>query len=245
MARSPQLVDLLKQELRAQGITYRELAERLDLSESTIKHMFSSKNFSLRRLDTVCELLGLEITDLVARYDAREPKMEQLSLENEKKLISDIPLLIVAYCVTNHWSVDEILGNYELSEAECIRCLTQLDRMKMIELLPENKVRLLISNNFQWHKNGPIERFFRGEVQTRFFSGSFNSEDSLHLVKLGDLSNKSLSQIIDRLSNVGELYEELSKEDRKQPFNRRFGSSMVVAIRKWEFDAFRKYLKPQ
>ncbi len=243
MARSPQLIDFLKQELRAQGVTYKALAQQLSLSESTIKQMFSAKNFSLRRMDQICEILGIELTDLLARYDAREPKMEQLTLENERRLISDIPLLIVAYCVTNHWSMEDIMRNYDLGEAECIRCLAQLDRMKMIELLPENKVKLLISKNFQWHKNGPIEQFFRTEVQARFFSGSFKSQDSLHLVKLGDLSDKSIAQIIERLNSVGELYEELSKEDRRQPFDQRFGSSMVIAIRKWEFDAFKDYLK--
>ncbi len=243
MARSPQLIDFLKQELRAQGVTYKTLAQQLSLSESTIKQMFSAKNFSLRRMDQICEILGIELTDLLARYDAREPKMEQLTLENERRLISDIPLLIVAYCVTNHWSMEDIMRNYDLGETECIRCLAQLDRMRMIELLPENKVKLLISKNFQWHKNGPIEQFFRTEVQARFFSGSFKSQDSLHLVKLGDLSDKSIAQIIERLNSVGELYEELSKEDRRQPFDQRFGSSMVIAIRKWEFDAFKDYLK--
>lgn len=243
MARTSKLVDLIKLELRAQGLTYRDLAKQLDLSESTIKLMFSSKNFSLKRLDRVCELLGMEVTDVMARHESRAPKIEQITIENERKLISDIPLLLVAYCVTNHWTLEEILQKYNLAEPECIRCLVQLDRMKMIELLPENKVRLLISNNFRWHKNGPIEQFFRGDVQTRFFGSSFQSDDALHLVKLGDLSNRSISQIIDRLRSVGELYEELSKEDRKQPFERKFGSSMVVAIRKWEFDAFQQYLK--
>jgi transcriptional regulator with XRE-family HTH domain len=243
MARSNQIVETLKQELRAQGLNYKQLAAQLGLSESTIKHMFSSKNFSLKRLDKICDLLGMELTDLVSKFAAREPKLEQLTVENEKRLISDIPLLIVAYCITNQWSVDDILRTYDFSETECVRCLAQLDRMKMIELLPENRVRLLISNNFQWHKNGPIEQFFRTEVQSRFFSGAFAEQDALHSVKLGDLSDRSITQVIERLNSVGELYEELSKEDRKQPFDSRFGTSMVLAIRKWEFDAFKDHMR--
>lgn len=243
MARSQQIVDVLKQELKSRGMNYRQLATELQLSESTIKHMFSSKNFSLKRLDRICDLLDIELSDLVERYDTRSPKIEQLSIENEKRLISDIPLLMVAYCVTNHWTVEDILREYDLGEAEVIRCLAQLDRMHMIELQPENKVRLLVSKNFKWHKNGPIQQFFRTEVQARFFSGSFGSNESLHMVKLGDLTDKSIAQIMQRLDSVGELYEELSKEDRRQPFDKRFGSSMVLAIRKWEFDAFRDYSK--
>ena len=241
MARSSQIIDVLKHELRAQGINYRELAERLVLSESTVKHMFSSKNFSLKRLDRICEILGVEISYLVRRYEARKPKMEQLSLEHEKLLVSDAPLLLVAYCVVNQWSIHDILKRYNLSEPECIRCVAQLDRMKMIELLPENKIKLLVSSNFTWHRNGPIEQFFRREAQDRFLSGSFSGDHATRVVKIGDLSEKSILQLIDRINNVGELYDELSNDDSKQPFGTRHGTSMVLAIRKWEFHAFKAF----
>jgi len=243
MARSNHIIDTLKLELRSQGINYRELAQRLELSESTIKHMFSSKNFSLKRMDMICELLGIELSDLVSQYEARTPKIEQLSTEHEKQLVSDVPLLLVAYCVTNQWSIADILTQYNLSEPECIRCLVQLDRMKMIELLPENKFKLLISANFKWHPNGPIEQFFRRETQERFFSGSFSGDDASRIFKLGDLSNKSIMQLIDRIDSVAELYDELNREDRKQPFGASHGTSMVLAIRKWKFDAFSAYEK--
>ena len=243
MARSHQIIDTLKLELRAQGINYRQLAEKLDLSESTIKHMFSSRNFSLKRLDKICELLGLEVSDLVNKYEARTPKIERLSLEHEKQLVSDIPLLLVAYCVSNQWTFQDILNRYALTEPECIRCLVQLDRMKMIELLPENRVKLLISNNFTWHRNGPIEQYFRSEAENRFLSGSFSGDDAARVVKLGDLTDKSIQQLIERINHVGDLYDELCVEDGKHAFNKRHGASMVLAIRKWEFHAFKEYQK--
>ncbi len=243
MARSPQIIDALKQELRSKGIQYKQLAEKLELSESTIKHMFSTKNFSLKRLDKICEILGLEISDLVAQHEARTPKIEQLTIEHERELVSDAALCLVAYCVVNNWTMQEIMDNYALSETDCIRCLAQLDRMKMIELLPENKIKRLISNNFTWHKNGPIEQFFKREAQERFLSGSFSGEDAARIIKLGDLSDKSILQIIERLENIGELYDELNSEDSKHAFNKRHGASMVLAIRKWEFHAFRKLLR--
>lgn len=243
MARSQQIVETLKQELRAQGLNYRQLGEKLSLSESTIKHMFSSRNFSLKRLDKICELLNMELTDLVVQFESKSSKIEQLTIENEKLLISDIRLLMVAYCVTNHWTMDKILNTYRISETECIRCLVQLDRMKMIELLPANRIRLIVSSNFQWHPNGPIERFFRTEVQARFFDSTFNADDEIHMVKLGELTDKSIVQIIDRINSVGALYEELSQEDRRQAFQKRHGTSMVLAIRKWDFQAFKEYQK--
>ena len=238
MARSSKIVERLKVELRSQGINYRQLAEKLELSESTIKHMFSTKNFSLKRLDKICELLGVELSDLVKKLESDEPKLKQLTIENEEKLISDTTLLMVAYCISNRWSLEEILSYYRISEPECIRCLAQLDKMKMIELLPGDKVRLIISNNFQWHPNGPIEQFFRNEVEQDFFADSFNNPDNLYMAKIGSMSEKSIQQLIDRLNNIGEFCDELIQDDKKQPFNTRTSAGMILAVRKWGFSAF-------
>jgi len=51
MARSKQIVDAIKVTLKQQGITYRALAQKLDVSESTVKQMFANGNFSLSRLE--------------------------------------------------------------------------------------------------------------------------------------------------------------------------------------------------
>jgi len=46
--------------------------------------------------------------------------------------------------------------------------------MKLIELLPGNRVKPLIAGNFTWQAEGPIEQYFRNEAQGPFFDSSFN-----------------------------------------------------------------------
>ncbi|MCK5727058.1 MAG: helix-turn-helix transcriptional regulator [Thiotrichaceae bacterium] len=240
MARSQRLIQTLKQQLKVRKITYRKLAEQLNLTESAIKQMFASNNLSLKRLDDICEILDLELTDLAAITDDSTPKLSQLSLENEKKLISDTRLLLVAYCVMNGWSLQEVYKYYEISKAECIHYLAQLDKMKMIDLQVNNRVRSLISHNFEWHPNGPIESFFRKQVQTQFFNSDFSGESELRLVKNGGISMESIHKLNDRLSAIGDLFEELNHEDSKKSSRQRNGTTMVLAIRRWEFQIFRK-----
>jgi len=55
--------------------------------------------------------------------------------------------------------------------------------MKVIELQPGDRVRLLVANNFSWRKNGAIEKFFRSHVQSEFFSHHFQDDDSVRIVK--------------------------------------------------------------
>ena len=154
MARTKQIVDALKVTLKHQGITYRVLAEKLDVSESTIKQMFANGNFSLNRLDAICDLLEVDLNALLEVSESLEDRVTSISIENEQALVENRKLLVVGYFLVNHWKVDEIVARYDISETEIITLLARLDKMRLIELQPNNRVRLLMANNFSWHPNG-------------------------------------------------------------------------------------------
>ena len=240
MANSTRIIDALKRALKVRGVTYRALAARLDLSESAVKHMFSTRNFSLRRLDEVCAVLELDVSDLLNIAEARERKIEQLSAEQELEIMSDMRLLLVAYCLLNYWTFDEIIARYDITPEQGLQLLRKLDRMKFIELQPGDRVRLLIANNFSWRKNGAIERFFRSRVQKEFFSHHFQDDDSIRIVKNGSLTRKSVLQLIEKLQASGELFDDASWEERKLPVTERSGTTMVLAIRNWLFEGFKE-----
>ncbi len=239
MTSSTRIIDTLKRQLKVRGITYKGLAEYLDLSESAVKHMFSTGNFSLRRLDDICAVLELDIGDLVDISESHRQKIEQLSEENEQEIVADPRLLLVAYCLVNYWSFDEIIQRYDISPQAGLKYLRKLDRMRVIELQPGDRVRLLVANNFGWRKNGAIEKFFRSRVQTEFFSHDFQDDSSIRIVKNGMLTRKSQLQLIEKLKAIGELFDDTTWDERKLSATERRGTTMVLAIRHWFFEGFR------
>ena len=241
MSTPSKILQTLKKQLKSAGITYRDLGRRLGLSESAVKQMFAAGNFSLKRLDEVCRVLDMDISELVEATTSDEIRTEEISVELEKELVRSPRLLLVAYCLVNYWTVEDILGRYAISEAAIIRILVKLDRMKLIELLPGNRVRLLISNSFKWQKNGPIESFFHTQVQDEFLQGDFQTGTALKLIKNGDISRKGQQRLIERMESVGTLFDEISVEDRKIHPGERCGTTMILAIRDREFTVFSKF----
>ncbi len=238
MARSKKLISVLKKRLRQKGITYKQIAAALELSEASIKNMFAKSHFSLERIDRICDLLDIELSDLASLAENDSPTISQIPLEFETELISDMRLLLVAYCVTNFWTLEDIIAQYDLTKAECIQHLAKLDRMKMIELQVNNRIRLMISSNFSWHVNGPIERFFRQQVQSQFFDSDFLNEGELRIVSNGNIGTQSRKRLVERLESIGEYFEELNQDDRQLNMQEKMGSTMVLAIRPWAFAAF-------
>ncbi len=238
MARSKQIVDAIKVTLKQQGFTYRALAEKLDVSESTVKQMFANSNFSLNRLDAICELLKVDINALLEVSESLEDRVTSISLEQEQALIEDPKLLVVAYCLVNHWKVEEIVMRYDIGDTEIITLLARLDKMRLIELQPNNRVRLLMANNFSWNPNGPIEKYFRSTIQTEFFNTSFEESGALRVVKNGVLTSKGQADLRNRLKMIDSLFDELSEQERKIPISERHGVTMILAIRNWHLSAF-------
>ena len=174
VAQTSAIVNALKRSLKQHGKKYSDVAEALDISEASVKRLFSEEGFSLKRLDQICAMLGIEISDLLVSL-RDEKKIQALTLDQEKELASNIPLLLVANCVLNRWSFNDIILHYQFDEPALISHLAKLDQLKLIELLPNNRIKVLVDRSFSWLPNGPINEFFEKCVREEFFNSRFSN----------------------------------------------------------------------
>lgn len=154
------LIATLKRLLKARDLTYRDVAAALDLSETSVKRLFSNECFTVARLESLAGLLGYTLSELVAEVGKRMNRLHALTAEQEGQLVRDDKLMLVAVCACNHWSVDDIVAVYRLNRAECLKRLHVLDRMGLIALLPGDRIRLKVARDFDWLPDGPIRRHF-------------------------------------------------------------------------------------
>ncbi len=239
------LLQTLKQCLKAQGKTYADVAQTLDLSEASVKRMFSEQHFSLERLDRVCDMLGMEISDLVKQMDASQARIEQLSHRQESDIVQDVSLILVTVCVFNHWTMKNITQYFTLSEEECVLKLLKLDKIGIIELLPQNRIKLLISPNFSWIENGPFERFFREHVGQEYFNSNFHGEHRCLRVLNGALSNASAAEFQRKLLRLAHEFGEIAREESTLPIESRNGVTLVMAMRNWDYGFFDHLVRPE
>jgi transcriptional regulator with XRE-family HTH domain len=238
MAQSAALIDVLKRELKARGVRYADLARHLRLSEASVKRLFSGRSFTLSRLDEICRCAGIDFSDLARALAREETLVSQLTHEQEKEIVSDRKLFLVAVCALNHVRLEQIVEKYDISEAECIGLLTRLDRLKFIDLQPGNRVRLRVSRTFSWLPDGPIQRFFNDQAHHEFFRSRFDRADEFMLVVNGMLSRQSSAAVVERLRKVAREFSALHGEDMRLPLEQRSAMSVLVALRHWELDAF-------
>jgi len=240
MALTSALIDVLKRELKAREITYADVAEQLDLSEASVKRMFSTKDFMLSRLDDICEFAGIEFADLARAVEQRDTLLSQLSLEQEKELAGDVKLMLVAVATIHHLNYEQIHEAYTFTEAELVQLLARLDKLKIIELQPNNRIRPLVARAFTWLPQGPIQQFFYAQAQADFFRSRFDGEGEALLFSSGRLSKAAAKQLADRLKRTAQEFRDAHHEDLKLPMGERPVMSILLALRQWELPTFRE-----
>ena len=236
MVQTAQLISVLKQFLKRHGFSYRDVARLLNLSEASVKRLFSDHHFSLSRLDNVCQMMGMEISDLVVEMNqqAMASHISQLTEEQEQILVSDPVLLLVTICVLNGWTMTDLQSHYHL---------TRLDSLNLIVLLPLNLIWLSIANNFSWERNGPIQQFFQQKLATDFFDTGFTQRHEYLTILNGMLSDSAMQTLQRKLHQLAIEFEELNNVDRALPLAERKGTTLVLAARNWQcglFDGIRK-----
>jgi transcriptional regulator with XRE-family HTH domain len=232
------LVDALKRLLKSQGITYAHVAAGLGLSLAGVKRMFSRRDFTLQRLEDICRIARVDFAALM-RAVAEEPSgLAQLADEQERELVSDPRLMLVALCAVGNWTFEQIVDTYSMTRAECIRYLTRLDRFRIIELQADNRIRPLISRTFSWRPDGPIQRYFHARVEAEFLGSRFDRRDELFLFVSGMLSRRGSAELIAKLKDLARDFAELHRDDVAMPLAERHGTSLLLATRAWEPRAF-------
>ena len=241
MSQTTQLLSTLKKCLKAKGITYRQLAEKLHLSEASIKRLFSEQTFSLKRLEEICNVLDLNFYDL-AKISADALEGPNVLTMDQERVLSESPkLLVFFYLLLNGREPDSIVKDYDISGQESLQFLLQLDKLRLIELHPGNKVRLLTQKSITWRKNGPMRTIYEKKITEEFLSAPFDLTEERLRFENGKLSDGSISVMLGKIDRLFKEYNELTEIDKALPQEKSRNTGLMIAFRPWVFSMLEEY----
>ncbi|CDS52153.1 Predicted transcriptional regulator [Polaromonas sp. CG9_12] len=238
MSTTADLVVILKKELKTARMTYADLALALGMAESSVKRMLARGDMPLSRIDAICRALKLDFADLARQVADAQPLLAQLTEAQEKAVVADKKLLLVALCVLSQWTLEQVTGSYRLTEAECIGYLAQLDRIGIIELKPQSRYRLKLAKTFRWRPHGAVMDYFRDNALLDYFSGGFDGPGEGLLLVHGSISRGLAPSFMERMQRVAQDFAQQHQADQKLAEKDREGYTLLLAMRSWEFAAF-------
>lgn len=193
-----EITSALKQAFKARGVTYKDVADRIGVSEQTIKRLFREKDCSLSRLNELCEAIDISVYDLLEISRQFSEPVARLSEEQEIFLRDNPSHFSFLFFLTVEYSLETIKSCYGLSDVTVFRYLRDLDKQGLIELSANNQFRLLFEGRILMKLTGPLGEVVRernhafleyvcdhdGETGTRFSSSfRFMSADTINAMQ--------------------------------------------------------------
>jgi transcriptional regulator with XRE-family HTH domain len=244
MSTVAQVTDALKKVLKTRGMTYAALARQLNLSEGSVKRLFSAGSFTLRRLEQICGVLELDFYDVAKIARSQVAKGTRLSLAQEEALASNHRLLVIFHLLLNEWTIDEITNGYRIPKREILRLMRRLHELRLIELGPSNRPRLLTASNIEWRNDGPVRQAYQPYVLAEFFDSSFEARNQVLHFDSKELGAASIAVMTRKIDKLLSDFDELAEIDAPLVRSQKQSVGIILALRPYVLSLF-KELKRQ
>jgi len=243
MSSSQTLVTALKAELRRAGITYAQLAAELGLAESSVKRIFAKGDMPLSRIDEVLAVLHMDFSELARAVALATPQRSELTLAQEKAVVADPKLLLVAICAFSLWTLEQITDTYALSKPQAVACLLALDKLGFIEMRANNRYRLKVDKTFRWRASGPVMQYFREHAVADYYEGGFDGPGELLMLVHGHIATSQAALFNEKLQRLAQDFSQQHVADQKLPAAEKCAYTVVIGMRSWLFAPFRELLR--
>lgn len=227
------LISTLKRVLKTRGVTYAELAGRIDLSEASVKRLFSQGTFTLERLEQICSILEIDVFELAKLARGEQARAQQLTVKQEQALAKDRVLLGMFYLAYNGWQIDDIVAQYEFTRPQVFSLLRKLDGIGVLDLLAGDQVRMKVSRNLRLRRRGPIELAYGRAVVGEFLRPEFDQVGGMFRFEFRELSNASTEVLKRKLERLADEVHEFAELDSMLPSTERQTIGVAVGLRPW------------
>lgn len=233
MTQTARLLETLKHYLKIQGITYRILGQRLKLSESSVKRLFSDQSLSLKRLEKICSVLGLDLYELVRMSREQTPLATQFTPSQQQALLQDPPSVRLLLMLANGWTVEDLSADFAWPLASIHISLRKLEQLHLLEWLPQDRVRLCFERSVLWQRDSPVWQLWgKNEIQ-HFLEGDYEAPEERWLFAIPQLTPESRRLLLRELDRLMQHFGELQEADAALPASEREPTGVLIALRPW------------
>ena len=155
-----QIFEALKAFLREKKLTYRDISQRLALSEASVKRIFSLRDCDLTRLAAICEAAGTSLIELATVAGEVKAKTYTLPPLAAEFFADNMGYFVFFRELSAGKTPAEIAAEAGLDQRSVNRYLKTLEELGLIERLPDGAVRHKFEGYLSLHDANDLSRRF-------------------------------------------------------------------------------------
>lgn len=214
----PHILQALKKLLKKKGLRYQDVADALKVSKVTVRRYLSGRGLTVDALERLCSVLGITLADLIdVVRDSRMTNSNHLTPSQEDTLVAEPFLVVLFTLLMRGWSPGQLQTEFDLTESELNGYLLKLDRLKLIELHPFGRVRLLIGQPYQVAPRGPLIKGFNRYIRDDLYKVDVMGPEVAFQYTYLKVSSATRQHLTKMLGDLLVTAEQMSAADRNLP----------------------------
>lgn len=232
------LVHQIKSRLKSSGMTYAMLADRIGVSEPTLKRWFSKNTFSIQQLEDICAALSIHFIDIFQSPAIQDRNF--LTAEQELELSSDELFFQAFYLVISGAKPEKIAQYLQLQPKQVSKFLYRMDLLGLIELHPNEKVIPLVQLSVRWQPQGLLQQKYGQMIRHDFMNSRFDGENEHDWFTTGKISAASLEMFTRKMTALVTEFDQLMKLEQNLPMSQGAHITFFAGYRSWQIPVLRK-----
>lgn len=210
----------LKKELKLRGKTYSDIAEPLMLTTSGVKKLFTSHDISLKRLETICQLVGLTVSEVI--NEASEDFVKDFSFSQEQELLLiQNPELFHLYwkmrveSMPLHEYKKTYLDKNKKSKSAIDHSLKKLEKVGLVVISKWGDIRFSDNGLTRWQSQSALVQILNRKWSQDLIESvlSRNSKHDFYNLSRLKLSEETYAQLKNELLNLADRYSIMATKE--------------------------------
>ncbi len=209
--------ETLKDMLKAKSITYANIAEKMEVSEVTIKRFFSQSDHSYSsKIFEICECMEIPFFELVELAKDNTRKHFALNQEQDRYFVKNLGHFAIFRELYRKNTIADIKKRWKLNNNQLFSILIKLEKLQLIEVHEKNKVKIIPQGVMELNKHTKLEVLLRKELTTPFleqFNGEYDNNSYYHNSEV-EMGLETKSQLMAELDELTKKYCSLALRDK-------------------------------
>jgi transcriptional regulator with XRE-family HTH domain len=191
----------IRYKIKEKGFTQDEFAKLIGVSIPTLNRWLRAEGLLFQDLNLMLEKLDVKLSELALLAEGDLSNKFTYTIEQESLFVNTDGLLAFFDQLLNGKTVSHIAKSFKLTEKSLSFYLSKLDKLKLIEWLPNNKVKILVTGEPSWIVGGPLSNKFRRQIIDEHIHYYLNSREQLR-IGIYSLSSDSYKKINDKYQDL-------------------------------------------
>jgi transcriptional regulator with XRE-family HTH domain len=211
------LLKTLRDVLKAKKQTYGQLAKKLHVSEVTIKRWFTGQTCALESIFKICEILEISFFDLAA-LARQEEEVDYVLTREQELFFSKNPAFFGIFKQLQRGVLPRTIAEtWRLNSPKLHSVLRSLEKQRLLEVLPHDRVRIKVRGNIRYGHQGPLAKaILRPQIEQFLDHVDTTIKDDdvcMHSAEV-ELSLAHINEFVEELHSIGAKYRARAFRDQ-------------------------------